>query len=237
MNKLQASRLVNNYIANLRLNQQFIDDINKLTKKNIRLNKIIETNIANQILDYHFQEINKQYINIEKFLDKEQFKQKLLKKYLFVFAQNEISNNMLTDVGGEANNLSFSSQDIDYRAAPIVVCRAFSDDKVSYKDYVFIGSQYQHHEHVMQQHSDIMQKCIDNNGNEYFACLYLYDNNIVYISQRDKNEYSNSDLIQILKNKIPNLQGIFYVNYLEQDNNGRYKLDKKITTRLARRIF
>ena len=81
-----------------------------------------------------------------------------------------------------------------------------------------------------------MTKCIDKEGREYFAFLYLYDDNIVYISRQEHNEYDINDLINVLKKNIPNLQGVFYVNYA-QDTNGKFILDQKQTTRLAKRLL
>ena len=76
---------------------------------------------------------------------------------------------------------------------------------------------------------DILNNCSDINGTEFFTCLYLYDNDIIYISQREYNPYNINELIQILKNNLPNIKGIFYVDYSHNDN--------KTTIRLARKLI
>lgn len=236
MNKLQASRLVNNYIANLQLNSNFIRKITEFLNndKDKTLKNIEEDdNFCNEILRYHLQDIIKQYNDIQQYIDVKNFKFKLLKKYLFTFAQQEISNNMSTNIGDTANNLSFSSQDVDYRSAPIVIYRIFSDDKQLYQDKIWVGQPGQHHDQFLYS-DNINDNCRDANGNEILACLYLYQDDIIYISNHDINNYSNLDeIVNILKEKFPtHIKGIFQVYYPNPDN------DKgKTTTRLARKLY
>ena len=55
MNKIQISRLVNNYITNLQLNSEFVNNINNFLKadKQHTLKDIDNTKIADDILIYH----------------------------------------------------------------------------------------------------------------------------------------------------------------------------------------
>ena len=136
MNKFQASRFINNYIANLELNDLLINEIKKYLQDHmLNLKEIEKTDIATKILELHMKELDKDILS---YIDKTKFRAQLVKKYCATFAQDEIVNNMNTSIGEQANNLSFSSQDVDFRAAPIVVCREFlSPDCKEYKDHVF----------------------------------------------------------------------------------------------------
>ena len=230
MNNIQASRIINNFITDLKLNNDFLIKIQDiLNNADITLNEIFNHNIMNEIYQYHYKQLISQYKDIKSYINDAKLKEKLFKKYSYIFAQQEIQNNMNTSIGESANNLSFTSQDINYRSAPIVVCREFINNYQSYKDHVFIGLQNQHHEQVISQHFDVLNNCSDINGTEFFTCLYLYDNDIIYISQREYNPYNINELIQILKNNLPNIKGIFYVDYSHNDN--------KTTIRLARKLI
>ena len=239
MNSIQASRIINNFIANLQLNNDFIIKIKNELKQNNNQNKKLKElendNIALEILEYHIKELQQQYPDIQFYINKsrDKLKLKFLKKYFFAFAQNEISDNMNFSIGDKVNNLSFSSQDVDYRSAPVVVYRQFSDDKKSYEDKVWIGQNGQHHDQLLTQ-SDFIDHATDENGNYKIACLYLYQDDIIYISNQDENSYPNTDiLVQILKEKFPRpIQGIFSVFYPQIGND-----EGRITTRLAKKLY
>ena len=100
MNKFQTSRFINNYIANLELNDLLVNEIKKVVAKfKINLKDIGNNEIFDKVLSYHMNDILKTYPEIKDYINKEQFKQKLIKKYCFAFAQDEIASNLNTPVG------------------------------------------------------------------------------------------------------------------------------------------
>ena len=229
MNSIQVSRIINNFITDLKLNNDFLIKIQQIINNtNITLDNVQNHNIMNEIYQYHYQQLISQYKDIKSYINDAKLKEKLFKKYSYTFAQQEIQNNMNFAIGEQTNNLSFTSQDVDYRSAPIVIYRLFSKDKTTYEDKIWIGKNGQHHDHFLNIDDNIIQDCTDKQGQQIFACLYLYQDDIVYISKKDVNYYGDTDiLVNILKQKFPRpLKGIFEVTYGE---------DKR-TVRLARKI-
>ena len=234
MNKFQTSRFINNYIANLELNDLLVNEIKKVVAKfKINLKDIGNNEIFDKVLSYHMNDILKTYPEIKDYINKEQFKQKLIKKYCFAFAQDEIASNLNTPVGEQANNLSFSSQDVDYRSAPIVIYRTFADDFSSYEDKFWLGGPGQHHDQFINSNPEVLQHGQDKDGRVFLACLYLYKDDIIYISTNDVTNYSNDQLVKILKEKYPRpIKGIFAVKYSDPNRK-----DIKETVRLAKKLL
>lgn len=244
VDSLTLSREFNNYF-----NTITIDDDIKNQLKQLLANNQLFINIEKQFI----QILKNKYINdflilypkykqifidpneqIKKCID--MFIMRLEKLYLNEYAQKEIQNNLKYPINSRVNNLTFSSQDPYFREAPIVVCREFLDNG-KYKDHVLIGHPNEHHYKVMKDHPEIIDNCKDKYGNAIFACAYLYPDNIIYLSTQEQNTYSSiNEVKEILSTQIPNIKGIFCVNYKQVNQNGKKINIKDFTNRLARRI-
>ena len=221
-NKYSFSRELNNYVDNIQLDNNIknklqqllandklfidIEDKFKLILKNKYINDFIQQypEYKQYCTDFNDDKIIS-YIN--------NFIYRLEKKYLNEYAQKEIQDNLAYSMGSKVNNLTFSSQDPYFREAPIVICREFMENN-QYEDHVLIGLSGEHHEQVIINNSELINRCYNKNNQLICAWLYLYPRNNVYISSRDINYYSSIDeLVQILKNKFKQLNSIFYVKY------------------------
>lgn len=133
----------------------------------------------------------------------EAFIQRLEKKYLNEYAQKEIQNNLQYNIGTQANNLTFSSQDVDFRLAPVIIGREFlNDNGTKYKDHILIGNAGEHHDAILQ--SEQIQDKFVHNGKEIFISAYLYPNNVIYFSSKEYNGYSSlQEVASIIKTQYP----------------------------------
>ena len=136
----------------------------------------------------------------------EAFIQRLEKKYLNEYAQKEIQNNLQYDIGTQANNLTFSSQDVDFRLVPVIIGREFlNDNGTKYKDHILIGNADEHHDAILQ--SEQVQDKFVHNGKDFFTSAYLYPNNVIYLSSKEYNGYSSlQEVASIIKTQYPQMR-------------------------------
>lgn len=234
MNSTILSRLLNNYFDTLQLDNNIKQQLKILLNNKLyvdiqdQFEQILKQKYIKDFLQIYpecINIINDKSINIQSKINNFIFR--ISKKYLNEHAQKEIQNNIQYPINSQVNNLSFSSQDPYFREAPIVICREFLKNN-QYKDHILVRNPGKYHDDVLQEHKELINKCYDNNNQLIFVCLYLYSNNIIYISSREVNFYSSiNKLVQILKNQYKSLNSIFYVQY-----NGNIKNTKHLAKKI-----